>query len=189
MLLRVLILLVSFAFIPTGISENDQEKFITWNASRKLSWDDFKAKHSSNSRHAALSHTGISVDLSERDGLMTVRLEARFDKSQSWKKDDNPTLYLLAHEQLHFDITELYARKMRRQILEHQWLQEKDWVKAFEKMFEQNQAELWNFQGDYDRFTNHSLVEAAQSEWREAISDSLKLYSGYINPEVSVRVR
>jgi hypothetical protein len=96
---------------------------------------------------------------------------------------------LLAHEQLHFDITELYARKMRRQILEHQWLQEKDWVKAFEKMFEQNQAELWNFQGDYDRFTNHSLVEAAQSEWREAISDSLKLYSGYINPEVSVRVR
>ena len=89
-----------------------EERTIAWNASRKLSWADFKAQPDPNSDAVALTASGItfsySLKTSERNVVdFSTTVKAHFYPEKSWYLTNKASAYILRHEQLHFDITEL----------------------------------------------------------------------------------
>ena len=90
-----------------------------WSSTQKLEWSDFKGCVPANEPGAnmrAVCPHEIVVSPFREKGILNYRVEVIFLKNQEWTKDT--TSYVLAHEQLHFDIAELYARKLRKAISE-----------------------------------------------------------------------
>lgn len=106
-------LLVLSLFIPLFINNQEDDK-ILWSPTKKLEWNDFKgAPTDTLYTHAAQIHGLIEIVKIDTDkNIPKITLHCYFIKSKSWTKvNDNENL---AHEQLHFDIYELFTRKIRQ---------------------------------------------------------------------------
>lgn len=100
---------------------------ICWQEGRRLQWSDFRAKsfpksaQQDSSNLGALSATVANLVPLVKNGVRTYQVYSKFLRDSSWvnnqamktPKDRNETL---THEQLHFDIRELTARRMRQRI-------------------------------------------------------------------------
>jgi hypothetical protein len=92
---------------------------VTWAQHPKLSWDDFKGHPSKLGREpSAITDTGFRTQLVCRDRILEADSVAEFYPGSSWVKPNRKLASLLKHEQGHFDITEIYARKMSKAIRE-----------------------------------------------------------------------
>ncbi|GAA4346338.1 hypothetical protein GCM10023185_00750 [Hymenobacter saemangeumensis] len=102
---------------------------VCWQPGVKLRWKDFAARsfpahlsYPGSARLAACCTAEIAV-LPYRDehDRPTLLVESFFVKSKSWVRDSTrfDNQLVLAHEQLHFDINELFARKIRQKIAQH----------------------------------------------------------------------
>ncbi len=90
-----------------------------WDRHPTLSWEDFKGRANRFAREpSAVTDTGFRTQLVCRDGVLDLNGGAEFYPNSSWVKADRKSGTLLKHEQGHFDITEVYARKMRKAIRE-----------------------------------------------------------------------
>jgi len=78
---------------------------------------------------------------------------------------------VLSHEQLHFDITELFARKFRERLKTVK--NDTDIKKKVRKIFAEINRELNTFQNKYDRETNYSRNIPEQLLWNEKIAEAL----------------
>src|SRR5687768_2492955 len=98
---------------PAGEPEED---VISWNEFYKLQWHDFQGEPGEDARGDA----GAAVQIKAKPFLVKKEIKydvvALFNRNKSWARGQSTTL--LAHEQLHFDIAELYARKIRKKIKE-----------------------------------------------------------------------
>jgi hypothetical protein len=105
--------LIFVAFVTIA---NGQNAF-SWEQHPKLSWSDFKAKPQRGLEHPeAVTDTGFRTQLMCRGGTLEIDILAEFYPNSSWVKPNRKLTSLLKHEQGHFDITELYVRKMRNAI-------------------------------------------------------------------------
>jgi hypothetical protein len=88
------------------------ETTINWSQHRQLEWGDFKGEFPGDENYAAVSHNGIEAmaGLTRRSD---VKVKAIFYTQTSWVETTTLSSDVLLHEQTHFDLTELYARKMR----------------------------------------------------------------------------
>jgi hypothetical protein len=183
-LLLVLLLIITSSFIPSKGTD-----YIGWSASNKLTWKDFQGKAERHSHHDALSHCGLSMDMGMTGGEMTFTVEAVFDRKQSWVKGDEPTDVLLAHEQLHFDIYERYARELRKELSDATFNGIPDDVtKKTSRIYKEVNDELLVAQRQYDKETDHSLVREKQLEWQERIKDELIELNAYSITAFNVEV-
>jgi len=147
---------------------------ILWENNRPLTWSDFQGiPDYENDFVKALTASSIRyVYGCQDDGMIGFKISAVFKKSQSWVKEVAHTNYHLGHEQLHFDITELHARKLRTLLAE----------KAFtcEQMLEFQQTihsslDQWRLeQRVYDMETYFSVKEAEQSQWHFHVNQMLE---------------
>ncbi len=152
-----------------------EQESIRWEADRKLSWEDFRGTPPESKRVAATTASGISYSYKTTGSPGRYRLDyevlAYFYPQQSWYHPDLCDPGVLAHEQLHFDITELYARRMR-EILARKTFGNN--VKAeVRRIFRQLNRELTEFQDRYDRETDFSRNREAQGRWNAGISRKL----------------
>lgn len=89
---------------------------IPWGTS--LTWKDFKAQPDKSSPYLASTYSGFSFSYSYKmeggEPEFTYEVKTNFYPDRSWLKPGNGTKKLLGHEQLHFDISELYARKFKQ---------------------------------------------------------------------------
>ncbi len=102
-----------------------------------------------------------------------------FDKTSSWGKIK--TDYILSHEQGHFDIAEIFARKLYR-ILKNYTFNTRSSPKEIPALYRQLMKEEGEFQNQYDSETNFSRDKPQQAAWLEKIQqelDQLKEYAGY----------
>ena len=77
----------------------------------------------------------------------------------------------MSHEQLHFDISELYARKMRNRLASTSFTQN---VKAeVKQIYKEVLEELEEFQNLYDDQTNFSRDVEQQLIWNNKIEEAL----------------
>ncbi len=146
-----------------------------WNVNRSLSWSDFRGPIDQDSNAAATTASGISYSFStySQKGEMKVdyNVQAFFYPTKSWYKPDLCTDVTLSHEQLHFDISELFARKMNREMAVTAFTKS---VKAEVKsIYRKTLRELNSFQNIYDTETNFSRNLAAQQEWILKIEKAL----------------
>jgi len=168
----VRIILMSFCFLLSFENSNS----FTWQDKYKLTWQDFKAKPKAEVDAVALTVSGISFSYSltqENSENYTYKtfVEANFYPEKSWVKIKDSTNYILSHEQLHFDITELYARKLRKRISETEFTKN---IRAELNMLNDDiNNELEIIQNQYDRETNHSIIQEMQDKWQIFIKNEL----------------
>ncbi len=175
MVKSLLALLFCLLFLSGG-----DDRYIVWEADRKLTWEDFTGPANEEVSSKAYTWAKISMGWDCEDNTFKMTAIAKFDKSKSWKKDVF-TPYLLAHEQLHFDITELYARKMRSHFASLP-----DACKlSTEEVKAQSQTILdaWNArQLQYDEETRHSKDKEEQARWDLMIAKEIKALAKFAAP-------
>lgn len=113
-------------------------------------------------------------------------VKAIFYPNDSWKGsyiDDA----LLAHEQRHFDIVELYARKLRKQLSELIVKDEKDAQQKLDSLHAFIDKEMDVFQDKYDKETDYSMAHEEQINWIKKIDDAIDSLSAYQNTEVKLK--
>lgn len=152
---------------------------VHWNANRKLSWSDFKALPPENSSNAALTTSGILMSFTTNGETFHYELSCSFDQNSSWGRVKNE--YILAHEQGHFDIAELYTRKLNKALKGYSY-QSDSFNKDINTIYRNTMKELQMMQDQYDEQTNHSRNVIQQRNWLVQIFNSLedlKAFSNY----------
>lgn len=99
-------------------------------------------------------------------------VSCHFKKKESWTRTIESDA-LLAHEQLHFDATELFARKLRKKLSELKDPCGKGSVKV-QGIYNSNFKQLHDYQERYDMQTKHGLNAKEQAEWILKIANELK---------------
>lgn len=166
-----------FPFTPLLLTaQSSNEEMLDWDANRKLTWADYKGKPDPDSDAAASTATILSVSYNISSTGFTYKIECRFSKTRSWVL--HKTDYLLSHEQGHFDIAEIFARKLNKKLSEYQF-NKKTCEKDLDKIYDEIDEEKDKMQHDYDRETHHSINKEKQAEWLQKISQELNKYKNY----------
>ena len=172
-------LLISCLFSLCLVQE---ERAYTWSDDLQLTWEDFKGKPSYGSTVVAVTASGISFGFSTKmseNKLVDYDafVDAHFYPDKSWYIKEHANAIILDHERLHFDITELHARKFRKRIA-----QTKFTLKISDQMERIHTAindELKQMQQQYDLDSNHSQNVAKQKEWQQRIKLELEKVAYY----------
>lgn len=179
--MRIVILLHLFCFV-CGLSAQT----IEWEKIGQLEWKNYKGKPNKMSSFQALTATGISFSINYEGEQVRISILNTFDPNNSWSKDKKSD-YLLAHEQLHFDISELFARKLRKELLETDFdARGKKLMNEIAELYQQKMKELDRFQKNYDKETDHSLIETAQKEWELKVKQEIKQLEQFASSEVQI---
>lgn len=167
---------IFFVFLFFCHAANSQElEVLEWNAKRKLTWADFKGQPMVKQSVAALTASGISYQFSTdwKGGELEVDfvVTTYFYPERSWYRPELCDDVILSHEQLHFDISELFTRKMRERLAKANFSKN---VKAeVNKIYVQVIKELNQFQNQYDKETNFSRNREQQLLWNQKVTKLL----------------
>ncbi|EAQ99811.1 hypothetical protein FB2170_15856 [Maribacter sp. HTCC2170] len=149
---------------------------ISWESDKKLYWKDFKGKVPGGSRAAATTASGISYEFSTSyEGnrmLVDYTVSTFFYPTKSWYKPEKCNDVTLAHEQLHFDISELFSRKMRKRMDNATFT--KNIKSEVRKIYKEILIELSDYQNRYDDETDFSRNIEQQKVWIKKIEEALK---------------
>jgi hypothetical protein len=167
--------------------------FIEWSADRSLTIKDFKGKIPTLATAASLSWVAIEASWECENGKGSWRARAAFDPSQSWWREINQNIWqgsndpsllapkddggrsLLAHEQLHFDLTELWARKIRELLKTLPSACKTPGAShVFETTIAQMERDWQEEQKRYDKETDHGADVARQKAWAARTAKALK---------------
>ncbi len=155
---------------------------ILWNSSRDLNWSDFQSNQSrAGQGFYAYTHCTITFQYDWKKVGSTYKMvhdvNAYFVPNRSWSYAAKRTSALLKHEQLHFDITELHARKMRKAFDNYTF--KNSYQRDIQNIFDKLTAENQKMQQQYDSQTNHSINKASQAKWEKFVQSELKKWAAY----------
>ncbi len=168
-----------FLLPSTASAQLPDEELLEWSSERKLSWSDYKGKPNPLSDAAASTTTYLSIEYNISSSSFGYKIKSRFSKNWSWglHKSD----YILSHEQGHFDIAEIFARKLHKKMSEYSF-NKRTYQQDLKKIYEEVTDEKEQMQNDYDRETRHSINKEKQAEWLKKIErmlEDLKAYHNY----------
>lgn len=176
-----IIILLTFSIFFTD-SEKD---VLCWDENYRITFDDFKStkfvpeKSTQDTTHingSILKTILVNYDIIE--DTVVFNISACMDRNKSWIKSKSDTATLL-HEQGHFDITEVYARLLRREILKINSIEEgKELWEEFTKL-----EELKHNEFDIE---NSGTKAGINEKWRKMIILNLSELEEYKDPIVKV---
>ena len=146
-----------------------------------LTWADFKGTPSGPEDFVASTNSGVSFSFSykERNGVGTIEYTvfSNFYPALSWYRPSKVSTYILEHEQMHFDISELCARKLRKGLvgIPH----DRNFKENSEVVYQQYEAERRQLQTQYDKESDHSNNREAEYKWRVYIAEQLEAYGSW----------
>ncbi|MGI4886811.1 MAG: DUF922 domain-containing protein [Janthinobacterium lividum] len=146
---------------------------IAWAANRPLTWADFQGRPKFGEPEAALTSADLLSGAKCADFVFSAIVTPTFDPGTSWVRDaKSSSPALLRHEQLHFDLTEVYARRLRQKLktanLDCQKLQP-----AFNRLTQAVYDQWSNEENRYDVDTHHGLNAAKQAFWEKQVQQQL----------------
>jgi predicted secreted Zn-dependent protease len=159
-----------------AIAQKDEEEFIKWSAERKLTWNDFKGEPQTGTDVAALTSTYLGIEYHFENKKVNYQISCRFSRNRSWVAHKSD--YILRHEQGHFDITELFARKLNKavsELIKENQTKQKELASVYEKLMKEKSA----MQEKYDTETDNSRNTVKQEEWLKKINEWLNDYQEY----------
>lgn len=154
------------------------EDVLKWNADRKLTWSDYKASPDPDSDAAASTTTYLAIEYNMSNGDFGYKITSTFSKTRSWGRHKSD--YILSHEQGHFDIAEIFARKLNKKMSEYKF-NNRTYQKDLKKIYDDVTEEKEELQNQYDKETKHSINKEKQAEWLKKIEGLLKEYEAYAN--------
>ncbi|MFM2135921.1 MAG: hypothetical protein RL021_1321 [Bacteroidota bacterium] len=158
---------------------------LLWSPERKLLWSDFKGKApqptpysaQSNCIYALATLQGFAADTM----ILTSVLSPCFTRKASWVESGAEQDQLLSHEQLHFDLCELYARKFRQK-LSTAVLSILQFDKEIQSLFSENWSAYRSAQDRYDAETQHGTIAEKQTEWQAQVAKELSELDAFRTP-------
>ena len=182
--MKFLALLTFYLFFSlVSLSQTTDHKlgdnFIVWKEGLKLKWEDFQGQpdihYTENPRIVAMTYSLTRMSNDNKK----IKILVVFEKNKSYKTKAilKPEIFVsgLIHEQIHFDISELFGRKLRKKIAQ----KEKDsnvWL-----IFDQIGDEEDIFQEEYDNSTDFGRNPKIQAIWVEKIKNLLAEYAEWVD--------
>jgi hypothetical protein len=150
---------------------------LAWSADRRLSWSDFEAAAPRAGDEGALTAYSIFYGVrctGEAFGFLAV---AGFLPHESWVRADVTSDRVksertLRHEQTHFDLTEVFTRRLRKSfaaMYEPCRRPDQDLAGLAAQYLHSEQTE----QQRYDDETRHGLAAPAQDTWDRRVAEDL----------------
>jgi hypothetical protein len=174
-------------------TSGDPSTFFEWSADRPLAIKDFKGKIPARATESSRSWVAIEASWECADGKGSWQVRAVFDPNRSfwrpitqdlWKGSDDLSLMaphdddgrgLLSHEQLHFDLTELWARKIRGALKAlPAACKTPAGARGFDNSIAQMERAWQEEQQRYDKETSHGTDPGRQKAWAKKAAAALK---------------
>jgi hypothetical protein len=157
-------------------SAYSQEHLVKWQEGTALSWQDFQGTPPPGDPYGATANTGLSFGYSySRLGDkvdLSVEVFCYFDKNGSWSKRERQSPALLKHEQLHFDISELQARLLRKAFANATFTD--NYKTEINRIFQDHLKAMQEMQQRYDEESDHSMNLEKQAEWEAFVREGLE---------------
>jgi hypothetical protein len=149
-----------------------------WSAARRLAWSDFQGDPPATGAEGARTAYALYYAWSCRGQAFEFRAVAGFRPRQSWVKpvvlnDTAQRRSVLGHEQTHFDLVEVHARRMRRDFARLTGPCRKtdaELTALAQRLVQEEKAE----QRRYDDETNHGLAADPQAAWTAEVARRLR---------------
>jgi hypothetical protein len=160
-------------------------------------WGLFKGKINQRHLHEMGENTGaVTVSSISYTALQTspyeakVTITARFHPEESWTRYPhlNKQEEALEHEKKHLELTEIYARKLRKLVTNSRYSASrfKDEInKQFTDLVTEHRAE----QVRYDHETNHSINHPQQIKWNARIEEQLESLNTFTKTTVIIKFK
>jgi hypothetical protein len=187
---------------------------IEWSPTVKLTPQDFKNRVATSSTHTAHAWVALDVAWECRDGNARSHARAIFDPYQSWWQGGTSNIWggveeglsrtqldnrrtsaqrdqdLLQHEQLHFDLTELAARKIRHELdaLARACVTPGS-NDAIGKAVAAIEAAWSDEQARYDKETDHGTNRVKQRQWELRVRKELRVEDVTLAPRAGLPAR
>jgi uncharacterized protein DUF922 len=147
---------------------------IPWSSARRLRWSDFQGEPPSGGREGAITSYSLFYAWKCRGQAFEFRVVAGFQPGQSWVKteilrDSAQSRRALRHEQAHFDIAEVHARRMRSYFagLSDACRRSDDALGALAQRYVDETRAM---QRQYDGETEHGLRAERQAAWEAQVA-------------------
>lgn len=164
-----------------------QKNLIKWDDNRPVTWADFQGPVKRNTENKAETRSGVqySYGSSVSNGVLTIEFEvySYFDKDRSWTSEKRGAPELLSHEQLHFTIAELNARKLRKTFSEYPF--SKNYPDEVSAIFKKSNADRRDMQDLYDSQSDHSRDDAGQLKWEKYIQAEMAKLKEFSSEKVT----
>ena len=146
-----------------------------WNEHKRLSWADFEgAVNAATDESAAATHCGIGFRALNTGpgGKPDIVVYNTFYTKRSWVRPDAKLPSILVHEQGHFDLCEIYTRRLRTRMANFDF-NIPNAMQALMNIYQQVNNEYETRQQAYETETTHGTNTAQQKKWVEAIAGEL----------------
>lgn len=175
-----------FAFFGNSVNRNSNCDVIKW-ADSKLNWENFEEVEFTDSKFVASCYSGIYTKIvSGSSGQVKCFVSYGYFNSISWVLKGQENERLLNHEQLHFDITELVSRQIKKSIAEETF--SGDVKSKITHSVELGTAIRDSLQSAYDKQTRHGESGFFQAYWNYLIREQLDSLKKYENDYVQVTI-
>ena len=153
-----------------------EKESLNWRSRRVLTWSDFKGKAIDAAPNAAMTSTSILIEFGYDNQNLHYHLSCVFYPEKSWTKVSSE--HILWHEQGHFDISQLYTRKLHQSLREYKF-KATSIDRDIKVIYENITREQSRYQSLYDQQTNYSRNVTEQEVWNEKIKQELASLSAF----------
>lgn len=172
------VILYTSVFNRAGCKITKEKDYIVWQEGKKLKWNDFYNNEFIGIGITAASSVKIKFTYEVDNYLKWFTVECIFLKNESTARSDK-TDYVLNHEQGHFNIGEIFARRLRKRILEiRNTISKKNYLNL-DSIYHLYTKMMVEGQECYDKETDFSNDSLQQRIWDKKIRkslDSLRTY-------------
>lgn len=167
---------VTFSFYRIGDVHAAEQRF-SWSADRPLIWSDFKGgiPNRASDKTAAETSCGIGIETNTvtTTNQPKVYVYNTFQTNTSWVRSSDSTADILEHEQGHWDLCELYTRKMRERF-SRAHIDVYNLHQVVDKIFNETQREYAQKQEQYEQETEHGIIREQQQRWTAMLRKELR---------------
>lgn len=117
---------------------------------------------------------------------ITYGIYSKFDKKHSWSTKQNPIL--LNHEQIHFDIFEVYSRQFRYDLSNYVETNVSTTNTFIQNLANKYDSLTYSVNISYDIETKHGTDVKAQKRWDAKVDSMLAGLEAYSSPLVVFKV-
>lgn len=183
--MRFFILFIPLLISLTNYAQLQEErKTKTFIGLYKLTWDDFKLhRQATDTKFAASVSSGFDYEwdynIDNAQQNFSFKVNTRLYPYSSWVVVSKKSEHLLAHEQLHYNISELHARKLRKLISGYANALGSNIRRDLRIINKRVQESHYKMQALYDKETEHSKNQEMQLIWNKKIDSLLTVYEPF----------
>jgi hypothetical protein len=179
----VILILACFFLLSLTTDYTNNDKVIVWIPERKLTPNDFLGPVLPvDPSEMAATKVTIKCKPELVNGKVVFTTQALFSKEASWFKPEAKShINILIHEQLHFDIAELYARYLRKYLATDKNYKTNTPEDADKMMvyIENNFKAMESENIRYDIESDHSRNKEKQHQWELDVAKRMKELEAY----------